>query len=410
MKSFAFQLLIALSACLLCVNETYAQASTRPIKLVILGSSTGAGYKVRADSAYVNLLRNYLIANVSSQSTVINFSVSGYNTYKMQPSWYVPPDGQTVDHTKNIDAAIAHNPDAILVNFPSNDARDGLSLVEQQNNFLRVLAKADSSNIPVWITTTQPRSAVNQIARNMLIVMRAWIETRFGTRSIDFWTELANTNGSLRGQYDCGDGTHLNGVGHAILFDRVTNSTLVSYLSNWILPITLESFSVNRQQNDVLLNWRASGLEDGAYFKVEYSTDDNRGVWHAIATIDASDLTGSRNFSYVHVNANAVAGKLLYRIVSVNKDGSFKYSDAKAVVFNNNQGGSLAVSSREGKLVFTSSKAELVHFLIYDLSGRVLKKGTFAQSSYSYNLINRGLFIIKMYTNNGKTLTQKIAW
>lgn len=406
-RRFRTQIICALTS-LLCSNALLAQPSTHPLKIVVLGSSTSAGYKVTADSAYVNLLRNYLVSNVSSAFTVINFAVSGYNTYKMQPSWYVPPDGQTIDYTRNIDAAIAHNPDAILINFPSNDARDGLSIEAQQNNFLRVAAKANSANIPVWVTTTQPRN-LGVIARLSLITMRIWIETQFGNRTIDFWTGLANENGSLKAEYDCGDGTHLTGTGHALIFNRVVNSTLLNYVSATVLPIHLEKFTATRQGKEVVLHWKASGIDVNTYFNIQQCSGKSITDWHTITSIPAAASRPGEigSFSYVHQPHFSKSGNMMYRIAWTEPDGTTRYSNTQLVQWED-EISNLSVRSFNHNIVITNYESMPVEFVIYDSGGRLIKKGNCPQGNFALELQSRGVFIVTMYRSDGQKYSRKL--
>lgn len=204
-------------------SRAQSQACSHPFSLVILGSSTSAGAGASpSDSAYVKRFNKYLQDSVNNGCIVTNLAVGGYNTRKIQPTWF----GGTVDTAKNIDKALSLNPDAILINMPSNDAASGFNLSEQKANFLRVLAKADSFNVPVWITTTQPRN-LSAAGRDSLTHMKDWIISTFPDSYIDFWTGIAAADGSILAAYNSGDGVHLNNAGHRILCNRVISSNLI---------------------------------------------------------------------------------------------------------------------------------------------------------------------------------------
>jgi len=104
--------------------------------------------------------------------------------------------------------------------LPSNDATAGYTIEEQLANYDRVLADADAAQVPVWIATTQPRN-LTQAGRDNLMAIRDSTFARWGDHAIDFWSELANPDGTINPIYNSGDGIHLNDAAHRILFQRV---------------------------------------------------------------------------------------------------------------------------------------------------------------------------------------------
>ena len=91
--------------------------------IVVIGSSTAAGAGANPSSmAWVNRYRDFL-DSINPGNDVINLALGGYNTYRLMPSNFVPPINRPVpDTARNITKAISLNPDAIIVNLPSNDA------------------------------------------------------------------------------------------------------------------------------------------------------------------------------------------------------------------------------------------------------------------------------------------------
>lgn len=264
--------LLMLSTC-----AANAQKCKHPIKLVVIGSSTSAGTGAsKPDSAYVSKLRKFMIDSVNVGCTVENLAVGGATTYKMQPDWYTPPavrSSFTVDKAKNIDKAISLNPDGIIINYPSNDAANNFALQEQQDNFMRVKAKADSAGIPVWVTTTQPRNFANASQKQLQTDMRDWINTTFGQKAIDFWTTIADLNGDIATAYNSGDNVHLNDAGHALLFQRVKQEGIHVTLCD--TPLSIPKQEVHdiavypNPVNDAL--YLKTGMKDGS---CEYELTD----------------------------------------------------------------------------------------------------------------------------------------
>lgn len=219
-------------------------------KIVVLGSSSAYGYGASVyDSAWVGKFTAY-VQRKNSQNIVYNFGIPGYTTYQnLCPTGFVPPANRPAPNSSfNITAALAIHPNAIIINMPSNDAANDYSIAEQQANFERALHLADSANIPVWVTTTQPRNNLTASQTSSQIAMRDWIYTRFGDKAVDFWTSIANGDGSIVPFYDY-DYAHVNNFGHDLLYKRMVSETILDSLCGRIT----QTLTV-RAGNDVSLS------------------------------------------------------------------------------------------------------------------------------------------------------------
>ncbi|MCI0494585.1 GDSL-type esterase/lipase family protein [candidate division KSB1 bacterium] len=202
------------------------------VHIVVLGSSTAEGTgPADKRNAWVNRYRSFLKME-NANHRVDNLAKGGYTTYHILPTGQTTPANRPKpDDQRNITRALALQPDGVIINLPSNDATAGYSIEEQLANYDSLLAVANRSNTPVWIATTQPRN-LSQTGRQNLMAMRDSTLARFDNFAIDFWTELAQENGMINPQYDCGDGIHLNDVAHKILFNRVNDKNIPKELSS----------------------------------------------------------------------------------------------------------------------------------------------------------------------------------
>jgi lysophospholipase L1-like esterase len=210
-------------------------------RIVVLGSSSayGAGASIE-DSSWVAKFKAYVKRkNINSQ--VSNYGIPGFRTYQnLRPNGYVPPPNRPLPSTAfNISAALAMQPDAIIVNMPSNDASSNYTLAEQQANFEGMMYLADSANVPVWVTTTQPRNNFTTGQISNLTSMRDWIIERFGNKSVNFWDGVANADGSINSVYFF-DNAHVNDLGHELFFRRLQQESILDslckrYLGNLIV-------------------------------------------------------------------------------------------------------------------------------------------------------------------------------
>ncbi len=191
--------------------------------IVVVGSSTAAGYGIKPiDSCWVNRFAQSLGPEVA----VRNISKNGYSTYEVMPTGTHKEGRPAPDDERNITKAISFHPDAIIINLPTNDAAAGYSLEEQQANFRTIIQSATDKHIPVWVTTTQPRTNTFGHPRNTLPQMRDWLLATYGDKVINFWEPFANADNTINEQYNQ-DGIHLNIPGHRILFERVAQKHIM---------------------------------------------------------------------------------------------------------------------------------------------------------------------------------------
>jgi hypothetical protein len=141
-------------------------------KIVVLGSSTAYGTGASPiDSSCINKYKNYVLSK-SSSNTIINLAIPSVTTYHVLcPTGFVPPPNRPfpVDPDHNITKALSFHPDAIIINLPSNDIALGIPQQESKDNYERTMHLADSANIPVWVTTTQPRNTLSPQERIYLM-------------------------------------------------------------------------------------------------------------------------------------------------------------------------------------------------------------------------------------------------
>ncbi len=278
-------------------------------KIVVIGSSTAAGTGPSSvDSAWVWRYRSYL-ESININNEVINLAQGGYTTNHLMPtgfSWQ--SSNGTIsyaDSTKNISKALSLNPDGIIVNLPSNDAAYSYAINYTMSNFDTIFNRAKEKSIPIWICTTQPRNFSWNPQILLQTSCRDSIISRYGNFAIDFWSTIADTNNWIDSQYDCGDGIHLNDAGHAVLYNRVKQSSVLEEIVKGKIP---KVFLGN--DTSVISTILDAGYNSSSYLWSDGSVSQylqlpnnvyNGNSWHTISVI-VTDSNSCINSDTIKVN------------------------------------------------------------------------------------------------------------
>jgi hypothetical protein len=129
-----------------------------------------------------------------------------------------------------------------------------------------------------------------------------------------------NYNTTLSGTYNMVLDYYQNGGN-----DRVTyNQTFT------VLPITLNSFSATAQDNSqALLKWTTSNAVDFDHFVIQRST--NGSTFDDVGTVAAATEDSTTTQSYSYTDQDNYDGTLYYRLMMVDRDGKFTYSNVLSI-------------------------------------------------------------------------------
>jgi lysophospholipase L1-like esterase len=355
-------------------------------KIVVLGSSTAAGTGASTfANSWVGKMTSYYNKNVSDgvDTTVVNLSMGGNHTYSIVPSGFTPPPGRPfTDDSRNITAALAQSPDVIIVNLPTNDAFyasnntwTGYTIKETMDNFRLVESLARGAHVPIFFATTQPRNLSTEY-RDTLRRTKDSIIASFGvSRTIDFWTDLTETDGSnlMLASVNSGDGVHVNDLGHNFLYTRVINKNIFgTYL---FLPVQLLQFNATPVNNQVRLSWAIEQEDPNTKYEVERSSD---GIRFSLKSV----LQGSGSFqqkSYAWNDLQPESGMNYYRL-HIREAQTETYSRTVAVAFRSTALtlSKLYTSTSDDQLYFTvgTGDEQTVDLRIVSSNGAVLERQT----------------------------------
>jgi hypothetical protein len=297
---------------------TTGETAMAQAKLAVVGSSTSACTgPVDVNNCYIFRLRTYYNQQAPSDTTIDNgYAVGGYNCYRGMPTGYTPPHPEATfqpDPGHNITAALASNPNVILVNYPTNDY--DILPVDSILFCLRTIRNtANQAGKPCFVTTTQPRTSGTfntSVMKAKLAELKDSILLEFGYFAIDFYTLLINPDSTIR--YDAGDGIHMNDIGHDSLYKRVLAKSI--FLAT--LPATFLQFNTVYKNKTNIITWLTAKETDVAYYEIQRSGDGIN--FSKIATVGAISSNGNNQYQYT--DEQVLQGRNYYKILIVDKDG-----------------------------------------------------------------------------------------
>jgi len=198
--------------------------------IVVLGSESAAGAGPRAvDSVWVNRFRRSY-KQYDTRVEVVNLAQADQSTFQLLPTGASIPAGinETVDIAHNITAALAFNPEAIIINLQADDALRGYGAAQQLANYEEIIQAA--GNVPVYITTPQPGEYDASVMDIQLEMVDSTL-ARFGESAIDFWTPIAEIDGTIDSIYSAVDRLQLSNAGHRLLWQNVIEKQLDTLLT-----------------------------------------------------------------------------------------------------------------------------------------------------------------------------------
>ncbi len=283
-------------------------------RIVVIGSSTAAGSGANPyDSSWVGRLQLHYRQNTNpgnADTIVTNLAVGGYTTYHVMPDGYTPPPNRPAPvTTNNVTRALSFNPEVIIINLPTNDIGAGFGPVEFMNNLRFLFQHINSQGVRAFVTTTQPRTQYAAPERQLLRNLVDSINNNFGVYAIDFWTDLATTDGQNNIKPEVNfDNIHVNNLGHRYLFERVRSEAL--FVDNAPLPVRITSFKGRHLNGAIEISWTSTLEENGTLYSIQRSSDGN--TFSDIHSQPGRAISG--NGSYSWLDTNPANGTNYYRL------------------------------------------------------------------------------------------------
>lgn len=196
-----------------------AELTTAP-RFVAIGSSTFAG---SGASVYANSVAGKLATQLNTVAP--GKGVLCNNAASLQDTRYGLPNGADLltKENRNISMALAANPTAIIIAFPTNDIGNGLTPAQFRDNIQTMYNLARQRGIPTFVISPQPRTGYNVNQQNALLTANALIRDII---PVEFYADvmepLRDPNSlkpaDLNPLYNA-DNIHPNDAGHAIIYN-----------------------------------------------------------------------------------------------------------------------------------------------------------------------------------------------
>lgn len=351
-------------------------------KLAVIGSSTSACFNVSIDSCYVTRLGKYYQDN-GMPIVIDNKARAGDQCYQGMPSSYTPPPGRVGPATdRNITAALAGNPDVVLINYPSN-SYNVLSVAEVMACLRTMKQAANNAGKPCYITTTQPRTSQGSYPDTLpsfntpevklkMITLKDSILNQFGSFAINFWDGIVNpSDTAMLPQYNSGDSTHLTSAGHKVLSDRVIAANI---FSGTALPVTFTAFSAYISNRQTFIQWTTAIEEGISSYNIERSNDG--ASFYVIQQIPARRQ--ARQNSYSVVDQSPASTRSYYRVVAISNSGQPAYTKVIQVVSNSLSYllQKIVVSGPSVRAELHAAEKQVITVQLVNNTGQVLSKMT----------------------------------
>jgi len=185
---------------------------------VVMGSSSALGVGGGPGRGWSALLQAHMHEHGVS---LLNMAKGGATSYAgistSQPPVPLrpPPDTEI-----NIDTVISLQPRLIIISYPSNDTANGYAVEETVRNLESIRQQAAKRRVPVVVMSTQPRPLpAEQLALMTQLDQR--LREVFAPCFVDVQAVLAAPGGRMAKEFDAGDGTHPNVLGHERIYAEV---------------------------------------------------------------------------------------------------------------------------------------------------------------------------------------------
>jgi len=233
---------------------------------------------------------------------------------------------------------------------------------------------------------------------------------------------LSGTEANLVSQFTFDQGVpSMDNTGMLTAFDNVAsnNGTLANFqlsgtASNFTLhtltdvivplPITLTKFTAQRSGSEGLLNWQTAQEENSRDFTIERSADGK--TYTSIGVVAAAGKSSALR-DYTFTDLTPLNSVNYYRLKQSDLDDKYTYSPVRTLNFSESSRlGWYSTGKLSVEVSLLQGNNEM--YSLSDISGRTLRQGQLSGGKTEVSHLPAGVYIVRVVTKVGETLTKKI--
>src|ERR1051326_285604 len=189
-----------------------------------------------------------------------------------------------------------------------------------------------------------------------------------------------------------------------VFANQTTSASPVGFISGMLLPVKFVSFSLARQNNNILVQWEAVEEMNSAYYEIQRS--DNGRDWNTISNVGAAGNTSNHFYSYT--DGAASNNLLYYRIRQVDIDGSSDMTPVRSIK-NENGYNEIRVTASSRSSIYLNFSEQVkgsVVVRVTSSSGQLVNQKTFDHPVGQVQLpnynVDNGVYVVTIA--DGKSL------
>lgn len=179
----------------------------------------------------------------------------------------------------------------------------------------------------------------------------------------------------------------------------LTNMALTGASSNYvlqnnsitILPLEWLSFTLQKQDENILLKWSTATEQNTKDFSIQHAVDGAN--WVNIGNLPAAgNSMGIENYSFLH--AHPPGGTNYYRIVQTDLDGRYSYSETRSIRISK-QSQLFSVINSNGLLLIKLANPTTIS--LFTSNGSLVWKKRFSSGSATVDItgLSKGIYFLK---------------
>jgi len=223
--------------------------------------------------------------------------------------------------------------------------------------------------------------------------------------------KINSTNGSPSEKIRIGGTEVYRGSDPAVNGPVLLNNSGSHPVSAIPLPVKFISFSVARNDKNVLVEWSTASELNCSYFEVDRSTDGTN--WTAAGTVVAAgNSTTIQQYKYTDKNASGQV--IYYRVKEVDFDNKVTLTEVKSIRFDSNTTDVRIIATSSDNVVVNFSKQvkSNVSIKMISVSGQIISQQSFSnpvgQVSVPATTSTKGIYIITVTNGQDLLISRRI--